>query len=377
MQTITLDDVFASAEKYGEDKVLIADIKKVRDLKTINPKSVYDTTYIPLLFKHINGKEMKVKIKFSEQIVSSSAKLPHGSEEGSIPKNLNLSFMKMGIEDIKGGDYVSKVKDSDEDQLKEDTRVNNNIERYHSNSLKYLNMLDIIDKSYTQVCNELKTNMKTYKFKIQKDRKVTDIPIFHIKQDVRYNKETETDEKLANPIYRLKIPVCKKDGRLGIWSNYDNEFKATVFDTRKMTKKNRYQQVPAKVKIGGKMRELDVHNAGSFITYKSLIGGHIVFECIVASKFGLSLNNSFYDLYVHRHRAKSAQTSMSIEEIVQMRGGISENEESESDSEVEDEKNKENSDADVENPKIEKIHDSDDDEKEKDEEDEEDEEEDE
>ena len=356
MQTITLDDVIASAEKYGEDKILIPDIKKVRDLRTINPKSIYDTTYVPLLFKNINGKEMKVKIKFSEQIIASSAKLPHGSDDESTPKHLNLSFMKMDIEDIKGGDYVPKKKETDEEQEKENKRVQNNIERYQSNSLKFLKVLDIIDKSYTGVCNELIQNMKSYKFKIQKDRKMKDIPIFHIKQDVRYNKETETDEPLQNPIYRLKIPVCKKDGRLGIWSNYNNEYKPTVFDTRKMTKKNNYQQVPAKVKIGGKMRELDVQNAGSFITYKSLIGGHIVFECIVASKFGLSLNNSFYDLYVHKHKSKSEMTSMSIEEIVQMRGGVSENDESESESEEELNKNK------SEKPDIEKIRDSDDEE---------------
>ena len=305
MQTITLDDVIASAEKYGEDKILIPDIKKVRDLRTINPKSIYDTTYIPLLFKNINGKELKFKIKFSEQIIASSAKLPHGSDDETTPKHLNLSFMKMDIDEIKGGDYVPKKRETEEEQEEENIKMQNKIEKYHKNSLKLLKVLDIIDKSYLSVCNELKKNMKTYKFKIQKDRKMNDIPIFRIKQDVRYNKETETDEPLQNPIYRLKIPVCKKDGRLGIWSNYNNEFKSIVFDTRKMTKKNNYQQVPAKVKIGGKMRDLDVHNAGSFITYKSLIGGHITFECIVASKFGLSLNNSFYDLYVHKHKTKS------------------------------------------------------------------------
>lgn len=360
MQTITLIDVFNSADKFGEDKVLVPDIKKVRDLKTINPKSVYDTTYIPLLFKHINGNVMKVKIKISEQIISSSAKIPHGSDEESAPKHLNLSFINMDIEDIKGGDYVPKTKENAEDQEKENIKVQKTIERYHENSVKFLKFLDIIDKSYTSVCKDLISNMKSYKFKIQKDRKMSDIPIFHIKQDIRFNKETGEDEKLENPIYRLKIPVCKKDGRLGIWSSYNNEFKPTVFDTRKMTKKNNYQQVPAKVKIGGKLRELDIHNAGSFITYKSLIGGHIVFECIVASKFGLSLHNSFYDLYVHKHKTKSAQSSMSIEEIVQMRGGLSENEGTESESENEIESENKTDTNDTEKPNIEKIEDSDD-----------------
>ena len=69
--TISLDDVLSSAEKFGDDKVLTHNLKKVRDLMTINTKSKFDTTYIPLLFKHINGKLMDAKIKISEQIISS------------------------------------------------------------------------------------------------------------------------------------------------------------------------------------------------------------------------------------------------------------------------------------------------------------------
>ena len=58
--SISLDDVIASEKKFK--CVLTYNAKKARDLKTLNPKSKYDTTYIPLLFKHINGKEMPVKI---------------------------------------------------------------------------------------------------------------------------------------------------------------------------------------------------------------------------------------------------------------------------------------------------------------------------
>ena len=61
--SITFDDVLASATKFG--CVLVPDYEKVRDLKKLNPKSALDTTYIPILFRHINGKNMKVKINLN------------------------------------------------------------------------------------------------------------------------------------------------------------------------------------------------------------------------------------------------------------------------------------------------------------------------
>ena len=104
-----------------------------------------------------------------------------------------------------------------------------------------------------------------------------------------------------------------------------------------MTKKNNYQPVVAKVKVAGKLRDLDVNNASSFIAYKSLVGGTIWFDCITVSSVGLSLSNSFYDLYVFRHKTKVVKQNISREEIIAMRGGADENEE-ESDSEVEETK---------------------------------------
>ena len=346
--TISLDDVLSSAEKFGDDKVLTHNLKKVRDLMTINPKSKFDTTYIPLLFKHINGKLMDAKIKISEQIISSSAKVPQGSDdeskdENKFPKHLNIAFMQMSREDVEGGDYVPKDKETKEEQEKENTRVSENIDRYLLNNKKLLAVLDIMDKSYKNVCADLiaisdadakKKKDKTLNFRLKKS-KVAAITIFSIKQTTRLDKDTNIDEELEHPIYRIKVPVCKKDGRIGIWSNYNNAFKPTVFDARKMTKKNNYKETPAKVKCQGKLRDLDVNNASSFITYKSLIGGIINFECVTASKFGLSLNNSFYNLFVFRHKSKTAQQSMTEEEIVAMRGGCAEESDDDSDAELE------------------------------------------
>lgn len=318
-KVITLDDVIASHEKYG--CVLGFNAKKSRDLKTLNPKSKFDTTYIPIEFNHINGSKMPVKIKFSNQLTASGAKIPQGSDEEGTPKYLNLSFSHMEKEDIEGGDYVAKTCDTKEKQDIENKRVSDNIAEYMANNAKFLKVMDIIESSYNTVCQQIISEESSFQFQLRKDKKQKDITTHSFKQTTFANRETNKDEKLKNPIYRLKIPVCKKDGRIGIWSNYNNEFKPTVFDARKMTKKNNYQAVPAQVVVNGKLCDLDVNNAASFITYKSLVGGHIVFECIVVSKFGLSINSSFYDLFVIRHKAKAASSTISRDEIIQMRGG--------------------------------------------------------
>jgi len=343
-KSISLDDVLASEAKFG--CVLSYNAKDVRDLKTLNPKSKYDTTYLPIKFKHVNGSEVPLKIKISEIMIGSSAKAPQGADEDGIPKHLNIAFMNLKRSDIEGGDYVPNKKSSPELQEVENKRVADNITRYSDNLKKFVKVLEIVDSSYKKLCEDIKTNEASFSFRVRKDRNQKEINVFSIKQVTRLNRESNKDEKLENPIFRLKVPVCKNDGRVGLWSKYHNSFKPIVFDARRMNKKNNYQPVPAKVKVDGKLRDLDVTNASSFISYKSLIGGNITFECIVASKFGLSMNSSFYDLYVYRHKAKSSQNTISKEEIIQMRGGVDENEDEESDVELADEKEEKNVDDD-------------------------------
>ena len=123
-----------------------------------------------------------------------------------------------------------------------------------------------------------------------------------------------------------------------------------------MNNKNNYQSVPLchevdieesaakklkkkKVKVYSRMvdnkkqyyilEDLTVDNASSVITYKSLVGGTISFECITSSKFGLSMAANFYDLYVFRHKTREVQNN-SKEVALRLRGGI-ENEDEDSD----------------------------------------------
>jgi hypothetical protein len=344
---ITFEDVIASYDKFG--CVLEADTK-VRDLKKLNPKSLYDTTYIPLLFKHVNGKKMKVKILFKEQILASGAKIPQGaeSENADAPKNMNISFNELSKDTIQGGDYVPKEKDSEEAQKTENKRIDDNIDRYMKNNTLFLRVLEIIDESYKTVCANLiaieAADPKKLGYKLKKDRKQTDTIIYSIKQVSRVDKETDTEEKLEHPIYRLKIPIYKEDGRVGVWSKYHSKFIYTIFDARKMTKKNNFQPVNAKIIKKGKSEDLTYSDAGDFITYKSLVGGAVVFDTIVSSKFGLSLSNSLYEMYVYRHKAKASAATMSVASIIALRGGNED--ENESDSDVVEEKRANNSDED-------------------------------
>ena len=320
-KVITPEDVFASHTKFG--CVLKTDVKDVRDLKTINPKSKYDVSYFDLKFKHVNGSELPVKIKFSKQLIASGAKAPQGADDESNPKNLNISFSHLKRDDIATGDYVPKTKDTPEKQEIENKRMSDTIDEYMEINAKFLKVLDIIESSYQTVCQDLIANEAKLPVRIQKDKNQKNITIHSIKQTSWLNRETKKDEKLEHPIFRVKIPICQKNGLVGVWSNYNNEFKPIVFDARKMTEKNKYQPVPAKVMVEGKLCDLDAKNAGSFITYKSLIGGNLMIKEITCSKFGFSLSTAFYDLFVIRHKAKAASAAITREEIIQMRGDIS------------------------------------------------------
>lgn len=80
------------------------------------------------------------------------------------------------------------------------------------------------------------------------------------------------------------------------------------------------------------MKDLDIRNAGSFITYKSLIGGIVEFPEIIVSKFGFSLSSRFRELYVRRYKKSESESVFSNDDIKGLNEGCEENE---SDSDVE------------------------------------------
>jgi hypothetical protein len=327
--TITFDDVIASFEKYGN--VFTWNENKYRDLKEKNPKSLYDCTYIDLLFKHVSGKEMKAKFKFSEQVCFSGVKAPEGSDDKKEgPSSVSVAFSHMTEEDIKIG-FPAKEKTTDVKQIEENKRVSSNIKKYVERNNKFLKVFDIVDTSYKLICEDMKSKSKTLKFRLKKDRNTKEVNIFSIKQSSRLDRVTNQDVDLEHPVYRVKVPVYRKDGRLGIYSHFEKAFKYTVFDAKKMNKKNNYTPVPARVKVDGKLRDLDVSNGSAFWTRLSLIGGTLIYDSVVSSKFGLSLSNNFTESFVFRCGVATKEPTLSPKEIKAMRGGASSDEDDDDD----------------------------------------------
>jgi hypothetical protein len=330
-KVVTVKDVLESAEKFGEDNVLSWNPTEYRDNKQKNKTAKFDCTWIPFKFKFINDSELPMILKFTKVVTASGAKLPNTNGDGPI-KNMTIVFRELTKEEIATGDNVPKEKTTLKEQAKEDERVKISVDKLFESTNDFNRALEIIDKSYNKICKELKAS-KTLGFNIRKDKNIknnADVPINSIRQVHRENKDDPTGDPilLDKPLTRIKLTLGK-DGDVGIdtWNKSTNgwDFSYNVYDSRKITAKNDYKQVLAKVMENGKLRNLNKDNAGAFITYNSVVGGTIEFTDISASKAGLALSNKFRDLYVKRN-TKAGQFDVYSAEDKKDMGGDSEDE---------------------------------------------------
>mgnify|MGYP001616499939 CR=1 FL=1 len=129
--------------------------------------------------------------------------------------------------------------------------------------------------------------------------------------------------ELEFPLTRIKLMVSK-NGQIAVdtWDNASKAFKSkpNVFDARKMTAKNEYKPTLATVKVDGKSRPLDSDNAGTFISYRSVLGGQIEFPEIIISKVGFSLSNKFLDVFVRRNKSNLQEATFSKDDLKEMAG---------------------------------------------------------
>jgi hypothetical protein len=343
MTTVSIDDVLASHAQHP-NAVLSWSPTDFGDLKTKNKKAKFDVTWVNLKFKTAAGKKVPCRLKLVNQILSSGAKAPQTKAEDDI-STFTVQFRTMLREDIEGGDYVARPRETEKEQEIENKRIIENVDEYLANNIKLIQVLDILNNSFVNVANEIieADKKKTLKFTVRKDRKKKEITIFPLKQSNRYDDEKREDIPLDSPIFRIKLPVYKKDGRIGTWNSYKDQFRPTVYDARKMTKKNGYKPVAAYVKKGTKKIELNRKNVTSFITYKSLISGTVNFESATISKAGISLGNKFYEMYIVRHKSNTAKETVTVNEIASMRAGIASDDEG---SDVDEEDVKKESDGD-------------------------------
>jgi hypothetical protein len=243
-------------------------------------------------------------------------------------------------EDIAGGDYVPRQRDTKEAQEIEDKRISDNIDEYTKNNAEFIIALNIINLSFEKVARQIIEAglKKELKFTVMKDRKKKEATIFHIKQSSRYDTENRVDIPLDQPIFRIKLPVEKKTGKIGSWNSYKDRFVPCVFDARKMNKKNGYKPVAAYVKKGKKKVALNRTNVTGFVTFKSLFSGTINFDSATVSKQGLSMGNKFYDMYIIRHKSVAVQETVSTNDISNMRSGMASDDEG-SDVDLDEEEN--------------------------------------
>lgn len=331
MKPITFDDILASNE-VRPNAVFSWHPKEYNDLKKNNKKAKFDVTWVKLKFVFANGKKVPCRLKFTNQIIASGAKgaqteVNEDDEGGS--GAITIQFRPLKREYIEGDPYEPRQMETEEKQQKENERIQRNINEYKTNNEKMIKVLDIIDASYNKVAREIiqAGADKKLEYTVRKDRKKEHPTIFSIKQASRYDDEKKEDILLEEPIYRIKLPVYKKDGRIGSWNNFKDRFRPVIFDARKMTKKNGNQPVPAYVKKGKKRQELNTKNVSSFVTVRSLTSGIINFDCVTVSKFGLSLGNSFNELFIIPNRSTKQEATVSHEEVHNMRSGMASDEE--------------------------------------------------
>jgi hypothetical protein len=334
--TANVDDVLESAKKYGEDAVLTWDPKCYRDLKQLNKNAKYDCTYVDIMIRLANGESGILDLKFTDVITSSAAKLPQA--EGDDVKNLNITFKTVTEEEIAVGDLVPKTLDSKEAQDKEDKKKADKVTLLVENTNKFVKALDIIDKSYKKISNDLKT-AKSLPFILKKDKKVknnNDINVYSIKQSHRDDRDKPGEVvELESPLYRIKLMVKDKTGEVGI-RKYDSTTKTFLFTPNvyvvkkiKATKKTKAktEQVLATVKVNGKTMLLDKENAPAYITYRSILYGKINFPCLKIHKFGISIDSSFNDIVVVRNKSNLREPIFSETEIAGIAADLSSDEE--------------------------------------------------
>ncbi len=332
---VSVKDVIESAKKYGEDSVLEWDPLKFKDNKgdgkDKTKKNKYDCTWVPLTFKSVDGKKMPLKLKFTNIVTASKAKLPNVSGNDDKKKNLQIAFKKITPEEIRSISSIAPKKMSNPiEQEIEDKKFETNINNLVNSTNDFDYALDIINKSYVKICNEIK-NSKSLGFSIKKNKQVhktnDDVPIGSIRQSCIYD-DDDKPVNLENPLTRIKL-LLSPEGLVceTVWSKTRAktiEFRPNVYDLER-TMKNKSTPVLASVKGENVRESLNLDNAGKFITFQSIIGGYVEFSEISISGYGFSLKNEFKEIYVVSNKNNIDKPGFTEDDFGSMVCGTGEN----------------------------------------------------
>jgi hypothetical protein len=282
-------DIIAIKQKYPKECIL----KILADKTRKNKNEKQPTYYIPIVIKNLAGKYVSCNLKFGRQIITSNAKIPFGVDSETA-KDVRISYRRIKDEDLEGTEYdPSKY---------EDLKASNK---------EFIEALDIIADEAIALCKTV-LKSKSDKYKINKNKTINSFRQTHREatEDEVNDKLADEDDKikLETPIYRLKLPADPNTKKLGYFSDQKGHT-YNVFDMKKASQAAKNSKAPqkvvAKIKTPNGYVDLDVNNAKHFISYMSLTGGVVNFDCICISKSGLSQMQKIRELHVWKHKSMS------------------------------------------------------------------------
>ena len=312
---MTTNDIIESREKHGVGNIMRR-AQTQNAVRTIDGK--HPTTYINMEFKNTEGKWIPAHYKWLNQVIAANAKPP--STEQNEPKFVNCTFRPINKEILSESQYKPEQYDSviKQNQL-------------------HIKALDIIEEEFKlAIENDIYDKIKA---------KIPKREIKSFVQSVRDPTEEEltTDQakpkseriiingkiRLANPMYRFRIPVdnkVEKDGKklnlIGI--NAKGKHIDNVFDSKKSDAKRGIKGPARIIRIVKNNKEevpLDSKNAGNFITYLSLLSGITEFSACISGQ-GVSMQPRNKETYV-AHHPKITRKQFNDDEINNMGiGGV-------------------------------------------------------
>jgi hypothetical protein len=289
---LTPAEVIAVHKKWPDTCMLRVNYDKVRD-NAKGDATKKATYWLPVEIRRLTDKWTQVFLSAKFTVLCSSAKLPFGKTKDNANK-MSVMFRTLTEKDLEGTDYDAKV-----------------IPKLIESQAELCESLSILDEHLTLLYEDIaeRADQPKATFKIhstdshsfaQKYRKASD--------DDRANDEikcvkigSEWKVPLETHSYRLNMPADPQSHKIG--KKFPGEkIKHVVFDSRKSNKNNKWKPVPARVKSGGNMVDLDTYNAHHFITYMSMATFNAHLQSICSSPQGLSPVTEFRTLSVWPHK---------------------------------------------------------------------------
>jgi len=215
-------------------------------------------------------------------------------------------------------------------QTQENSSMEELIQEYSRNTNLFVEFWECVHLAFVAQAKVLRDSQDEAEFTIAKGKGKPDPCEF--KQSVRTEGKGKHKKEipLPKPLYRAKIPVHSKTGRVGDW-NYKEESIRPVYDARKSTRKNKFKLVEAKVPDEkGRMVSLKYTNAAQFLTFKSVLSGFVTLKDIAFHMFGISLGTKLTNLCVFSNQSKSKNSGYVEEELQEKvrKRGVSDDDES-------------------------------------------------